>query len=107
MVRRDTSTTFPLKTRIPPACSTTAATASSFSRRARNTASPRRIACVTVCRMPHSLTSRPVRGALHVAATEPTSVHTLRLSRSIHFQLATRETTTALSRTSASVRGYG
>ena len=30
------------------------------------------------------------RGALHVAAMEPTSVQTLRLMRSIHFQLASR-----------------
>ena len=48
----------------------------------------------------------PVRGALHVEAMEPTSTHALRLIRSIHFQLAARATTTALSRTSASVSGY-
>ncbi len=56
---------------------------------------------------PHALTSAAVRGALHVAATEPTSAQTFRLIRSIHFQLAARETTTALSRTSASVSGNG
>ena len=37
---------------------------------------------------------------------EPTSTQTLRLIRSIHFQLAARETITALSRTSARLRGY-
>ncbi len=55
---------------------------------------------------PHSLTSRPVRGALQVEAIEPTSTQALRLIRSIHFQLAARATITALSRTSASVSGY-
>ncbi len=57
--------------------------------------------------MPHSLTSFPVRGALQVAATEPTSTQALRLNRSIHFQLAARATMTSLSRTSARVRGNG
>ena len=64
------------------------------------------MALVVEPRIAHSLTSRPVRGALQVDAMEPTSTQTLRLIRSIHFQLAARETTTALSRTSARVRGY-
>src|SRR4029434_1208772 len=56
--------------------------------------------------MPHSFTSLPVRGALHVDAIEPTSTHDLRESRSIHFHEAARATITALSRTSAIVSGY-
>src|SRR5438874_831140 len=56
--------------------------------------------------MPHSFTSLPVRGALHVDAIEPTSTHALRERRSIHFQEAARAMITALSRTSASVSGY-
>ena len=64
------------------------------------------IAFVVEPRIAHSLISLPVRGALQVEAMEPTSTHALRLIRSIHFQLAARATTTALSRTSASVSGY-
>ena len=37
--------------------------------------------------MPQRLTSAPVRGALQVAAMEPNSVQSLRLARSIHFQV--------------------
>jgi hypothetical protein len=64
------------------------------------------MALVVEPRIAHSFTSLPVRGALHVEAMEPTSTHALRLIRSIHFQLAARATTTALSRTSARVSGY-
>ena len=56
--------------------------------------------------MAHSLTSLPVRGALHVEAMEPTATQAVRESRSIHFHEAARATTTALSRTSTSVSGY-
>ena len=64
------------------------------------------MALVVEPRIAHSFTSLPVRGALHVDAMEPTSTHALRLIRSIHFQLAARATTTALSRTSTRVSGY-
>ena len=64
------------------------------------------MALVVEPRIAHSFTSRPVRGALQVEAMAPTSTQALRLIRSIHFQLAARATTTALSRTSASVSGY-
>ena len=64
------------------------------------------MALVVEPRIAHSLISLPVRGALQVEAMEPTSTHALRLMRSIHFQLAARATTTALSRTSARVSGY-
>ena len=73
--------------------------------RARRTSRPRAIAWVVVWRMPCVFTSAPVRGALQVAAIEPTSVQTLRLMRSIHFQLAARATMTSLSRMSARVSG--
>src|SRR5207237_8465106 len=56
--------------------------------------------------MPHSFTSLPVRGALHVPAMEPTATQAVRDSRSIHFHDWARATITALSRTSASVSGY-
>src|SRR2546429_10011518 len=56
--------------------------------------------------MPHSFTSLPVRGALHVPAMEPTATHAVRDSRSIHVHDCARATMTALSRTSASVSGY-
>jgi hypothetical protein len=39
--------------------------------------------------MPQRFTSAPVRGALQVDATEPTSTQILRLTRSIHFQVVT------------------
>ena len=64
------------------------------------------MALVVEPRIAHSLISLPVRGALQVEAMEPTSTQALRLMRSIHFQLAARATTTALSRTSARVSGY-
>ncbi len=64
------------------------------------------MALVVEPRIAHSLTSLPVRGALQVDAIEPTSTQALRLIRSIHFQVAARATTTALSRTSARVSGY-
>ena len=57
--------------------------------------------------MAHSFTSLPVRGALHVPAMEPTATQAVRESRSIHFHVAARGTTTPLSRTSASVSGQG
>ncbi len=63
------------------------------------------MACVTVSRMPHSFTSAPVRGALQVAAMDPTAVHAARLMRSIHSQLSATGITTWLSRMSARVRG--
>src|SRR5207253_10818270 len=66
-----------------------------------------RIALVVVLRMAHSFTSLPVRGALHVPAMEPTATQAVRESRSIHFHVAARGTTTPLSRTSASVSGQG
>jgi len=55
----------------------------------------------------HRLTSAPVRGALQVAAIEPYSVQTFRLTRSIHFQLGTRATTTSAPRGSTVVSGAG
>ena len=48
--------------------------------------------------MPHSLTSRPVRGALQVEAIEPISTQILRLARSIHFQLGTFVTIASMPR---------
>ena len=51
------------------------------------------IAFDTVTWMPHSFTSRPVRGALQVEAIEPISTQILRDTRSIHFQLGTLVTT--------------
>ena len=63
------------------------------------------MALVRCARIAQLLTSAPVRGALQVAAIEPTSTQALRLMRSIHFQLAARATITALSRTSTRVNG--
>ena len=55
--------------------------------------------------MPHSLTSRPVRGALAVGAVLPSTVQTARLMRSTHFGLSAWVTTTALPRTSPTAIG--
>jgi hypothetical protein len=57
--------------------------------------------------MAQRLTSAPRRGALQVAATEPNSMQTLRLMRSIHFQSAARVTTTSFPRGSTEVSGAG
>ena len=65
-----------------------AAIGSAWRRLASLTACPRLIALVVVRGMPHFFTSAPVRGALQVAAIEPNSVQTLRLTRSIHFHVA-------------------
>src|SRR5262245_2774673 len=64
------------------------------------------MALVVEARTADSLIPLPVRGALQVDPIEPTSTQSLRLIRSIHFQDAARDTTTALSRTSARVSGY-
>ena len=58
-------------------------------------------------RTPHSLTSRPVRGALQVAAIEPVSTVSTRLARSIHFQVGTSVITASMPRGSTSDRGHG
>jgi hypothetical protein len=63
------------------------------------------IALVVVPWMPQSLTSRPVRGALHVEAIEPYSTQILRLTRSIHFQLGTFSTIDSRPRQSTVVSG--
>ena len=55
--------------------------------------------------MPQLFTSAPVLGALQVAAIEPNSVQTLRLTRSIHFHVADWLMTTSLPRGSIDVSG--
>ena len=47
------------------------------------------MALVVVYGIAQRLISAPLRGALQVAATDPYSVHILRLTRSIHFQVGT------------------
>ena len=106
VVRRAMSWILPLKILMPPSTSSTASMGSRWARRAACTARPIPMALVVEPRIAHSLISLPVRGALQVEAMEPTSTQALRLMRSIHFQDAARATTTALSRTSASVSGY-
>src|SRR6267142_1428782 len=88
VVRRAMSWILPLKILAPPSTSSTASTGSRWARRAACTARPIPMALVVEPRMAHSLISLPVRGALQVEATEPTSTQALRLMRSIHFQLA-------------------
>src|SRR2546427_11489947 len=65
-----------------------------------------RMALLVEPRIAQSLISLPVRGALQVAAMEPTATQAVRERRSIHFHDAARATTTALWRTSTSVSGY-
>ena len=105
VVLRLTSTIFPSNRIRPSSQSTTAWTGFCFDWRASCTARPMPIAWETVRSMPHSFTSRPVRGALHVAAVEPTSVQIFRLTRSIHFQVGTLDTTVSTPLGSAKVRG--
>ena len=105
VVRRSMSLTFPVKRRRPSSDASTAATGSAFRSRAERAAAPMRRARVIEPRTAHRRTSPPVRGALQVAAMEPTSVTAARPSRSCHFQLAARSTTTMLSRMSARQNG--
>ena len=106
VARRATSASLPLKINRPCSASTTASIGSRWARRAACTVRPMRIALLVEPRIAHSFTSFPVRGALQVAAMEPTATQAVRERRSIHFHDAARATTTAFSRTSTSVSGY-
>jgi hypothetical protein len=99
-VRRSTSTTLPRKSTLPGSTFRIASIGSVWRACAARTACPIAIAFVVVPRMPQSLTSRPVRGALQVEAIEPYSTQILRLTRSIHFHVGTLSTIDSRPRTS-------
>ena len=76
-----------------------------MSARAARTVRPISIALLAVCRTVASLTSRPLCGALQVAAAEPTTAQTRRVIRSIHDQSSASTNNTRLRRMSTKVQG--